>query len=61
MKLTTKRIIEKLRVAKFKDKYLKISFWELWGWSISFKIMVKAYIKREQIFKYEPKINIKVS
>ena len=38
MKLTTKRIIKELRMVKFQVEYPKISFWELWGWIIPFKI-----------------------
>ena len=38
VKLTAKRIRRELRVAKFQDENPKISFWELQGWIIPFKI-----------------------
>ena len=56
MKLTAKQIINELRLAKFQVDYPKISFLELWGWIIPFKITGEKLILIEN--KCEPKINI---
>ena len=50
VKLTAKRIINELGVAKFQGECLNISFWELWGGIIPFKITGEKLILKENKF-----------
>ena len=50
VKLTAKRIINNLGVAKFQGEYLNISFWELWRGIIPFKITGEKLILKENKF-----------
>ena len=50
VKLTAKWIINESRVAKFQGEYINISFWELWGGIIPFKITGEKLILKENKF-----------
>ena len=50
VKWTAKWIINESRVAKFQGEYINISFWELWGGIIPFKITGEKLILKENKF-----------